>query len=44
MTIANDVAYRPIHSMKFSASIGDQLEYNASQGARGSDLTAKIKL
>ena len=28
--------YRPIHSMKFSASSGDQLEYNDSQGASGS--------
>ena len=27
--------YRPIHSMKFSASSGDQLEYNGSQGASG---------
>ena len=29
--------------MKFSASSGDQLEYNGSQGASGSDWTAKIK-
>ena len=28
---------RPIHSMKFSAINGDQLEYNGSQGASGSD-------
>ena len=30
-------AYRPIHSMKFFATIGDQLEYNGGQGASGSD-------
>ena len=29
--------YRPIHSMMFSTSIGDQLEYNGCQGANGSD-------
>ena len=29
--------YRPIHCMKFSATIGDQLEYNGGQGASGSD-------
>ena len=29
--------YRPIYSVKFSASSGDQLEYNSSQGASGSD-------
>ena len=28
--------YRPIHSVKFSASSGNQLEYNGSQGANGS--------
>ena len=28
---------RPIHSVTFSASSGDQLEYNGSQGANGSD-------
>ena len=27
----------PIHSMKFSAFIGDEMEYNGSQGASGSD-------
>ena len=27
--------YRPIHSIKFSATSGDQLEYNGGQGASG---------
>ena len=29
--------YRPIHSMKFSVSTGDQLEYNGCPGTNGSD-------
>ena len=33
----NNSLCRLIHSMKFSATIGDQLEYNGSQGASGSD-------
>ena len=37
-------ANRPIHSITFSATSGDQLEYNGGQGTSGSDLTAKIKL
>ena len=36
--------YRPIYFMKFSASIGDQLEYNGRQGASRSDSTEKFKL
>ena len=30
--------------MKFYATSGDQLEFNGSQGSRGSDWKAKIKL
>ena len=31
------IVYRPIHNVKLFASNGDQLEYNGSQGASGSD-------
>ena len=40
----NQKAYTPIHCVKSSASNGDLLEYNGSQGANELDETAKIKL
>ena len=33
----NSLNYTPIHYVKFSASNGDRLEYNGSQGANGLD-------
>ena len=40
----DQLCFRPIHYVKFSASSSDELEYDGSQGANVSGQTPRIRL